>query len=92
MRLSIVATLYRSAPYLREFHRRTSEAARRFAGGDYEIVLVNDGSPDESLDIALELQARDPHLRIVDLSRNFGHHEAIWTGLRHARGAWVSSA
>ena len=89
MRLSIVATLYCSAPYLPEFYRRASETARRFAGDDYEIVLVNDGSPDESLRIAVELQERDPRLRVVDLSRNFGHHQAMWTGLQFARGALV---
>jgi len=89
MRLSVVATLYCSAPYLREFHRRVSETARRFAGSSYEIVLVNDGSPDDSLPIALELRAADPHLRVVDLTRNFGHHEAMWTGLTYARGEWI---
>jgi putative glycosyltransferase len=89
MRLSVVATLFRSAPYVREFLRRAGEAARRFAGDDYEIVLVNDGSPDDSLTLALELQRDDRHLRVVDLSRNFGHHQAMWTGLKHARGDWV---
>lgn len=89
MRLSIVSTMYRSASYLREFHRRASEAAQRYAIDDYEIVLVHDGSPDESLEIALELRADDPHLRIVDLSRNFGHHQAIWIGMQQAKGDWV---
>jgi len=89
MKLSIVTTLYRSAPYIEEFHRRTSEAARQFAGEEYEIVMVNDGSPDESLDKALPLVARDPHLKVVNLSRNFGHHKALMTGLRHAAGDFV---
>jgi putative glycosyltransferase len=88
MQLSIVATLYRSAPYLREFHARATAAARRVTES-YEIVLVNDGSPDPSLEIALELHAADPHVRVVDLSRNFGHHQAIWIGLQQARGAQV---
>ncbi len=89
MRLSVVATLFRSAPYLRDFYRRASAAARGFAGDDYEIVLVNDGSPDDSLTIALQLQAGDRHVRVVDLSRNFGHHQAMWIGLQHARGESV---
>lgn len=88
MDLSIVSSLYRSAPYLREFHRRASAAAQRL-GLDYEILLVNDGSPDESLDIALELQRSDPRLCVIDLSRNFGHHKAMMTGLAHARGRRV---
>ncbi len=88
MDLSIVSSLYRSAAYVEEFHRRASATARQL-GLDYEIVLVNDGSPDESLQIALELQRRDPRLCVVDLSRNFGHHKAMMTGLAHARGRRV---
>lgn len=57
--------------------------------GDYEILFVNDGSPDESLAIALTLRESDPHVKIVDLSRNFGHHKAMMTGLRHAAGKLV---
>lgn len=89
MKLSIVATLYRSAPYIVEFHRRASAAARRVAGDDYEIVLVNDGSPDDSLDIAVRLTKVDDHVVVVDLSRNFGHHKAMMTGLDHASGERV---
>ncbi|HRN82795.1 glycosyltransferase family 2 protein [Nitrosomonas europaea] len=86
MKLSIVATLYQSAPYINEFHERASATARRLVGDDYEIVLVNDGSPDESLALALQLQSRDCHVQVVELSRNFGHHAAIVAGLAQARG------
>lgn len=86
MRLSIVATLYRSAPYLDEFHRRATAAARALVGDDYEIVLVNDGSPDASLEQAIAHSRRDTRIVVVDLSRNFGHHKAMMTGLAHAYG------
>lgn len=86
MKLSIVATLYQSAPYIAEFHRRATAAARALVGADYEIVLVNDGSPDNSLDIAVQLFKEDSRVVVVDLSRNFGHHKAMMTGLGHARG------
>jgi putative glycosyltransferase len=85
MDLSIVSSLYRSAPYLRELHQRASNTARQL-GLDYEIILVNDGSPDESLEVALELRRGDPRLCVIDLSRNFGHHKAVMTGLAHSRG------
>lgn len=88
-RLSVVATLYHSAVYLEEFHRRVTEAAVRCVGDDYEIVLVNDGSPDDSLQRAVRLMEGDPRLRIVDLSRNFGHHRAMMTGLAHSRGELI---
>ena len=88
MNLSIVATLYRSAPHLEEFHARVCRTAAG-ASDDYEVILVNDGSPDESLDMALRLMAVDARLRVVDLARNFGHHKAMMTGLAHARGELV---
>lgn len=89
MKLSIVATMYQSAPYINEFHARTSAIARQLVGDDYEIVLVNDGSPDSSLDIAIKLTEQDSRLVVVDLSRNFGHHKAMMTGLAHTKGERV---
>lgn len=89
MKLSIVATLYQSADYVAQFHERASIAAQQLVGNDYEIILVNDGSPDNSLDIAVQLTEHDPHVAVVDLSRNFGHHKAMMTGLAHATGERV---
>lgn len=89
MKLSIVATLYQSASYIAEFHRRASDVARQIAGGDYEIILVNDGSPDNSLDVAIAVSETDSRVVVIDLSRNFGHHKAMMTGLAHARGQKV---
>ena len=89
MKLSIVATLYQSAAHIIEFHQRASAAARQLAGEDYEIVLVNDGSPDNSLELAVQLTEEDSHTVVVDLSRNFGHHKAMMTGLEHSQGERV---
>ncbi|WP_454835893.1 glycosyltransferase family 2 protein [Pseudomonas lini] len=89
MKLSIVATLYKSAPYLNEFYERASTTAKQLVGDDFEIVLVNDGSPDNSLDLAVKLTEQDSHVVVVDLSRNFGHHKAMMTGLAHAKGERV---
>ena len=89
MKLSIVATLYNSAPHIEEFHRHSSAAACKLVDEDYEIVLVNDGSPDNSLELAIRITENDPHVILVDLSRNFGHHKAMMTGLAHARGERV---
>jgi putative glycosyltransferase len=88
MRLSIVTTLYKSAPYVEPFYRRACAAAAAITD-DYEIVMVDDGSPDDSLATAIKLAARDPRVRVAELSRNFGHHRAMMTGLRLARGAFV---
>lgn len=56
---------------------------------EYEIVFVNDGSPDESLAVAIKIAKSDPHVVVVDLTRNFGHHQAMLTGLAHTRGELV---
>jgi putative glycosyltransferase len=86
MKLSIVATLYKSANYISEFHQRISKIAKELSDEDYEIILVDDGSPDNSLEIAVESSKLDHHLVVVELSRNFGHHKAMMTGLEQARG------
>ncbi len=88
MKLSVVTTLYRSAASIEEFYRRALTAAEQITS-DIEFVMVNDGSPDNSLELALELHRRDPRVIVVDLSRNFGHHKALMTGLAHATGDLV---
>jgi putative glycosyltransferase len=88
MDLSIVTTAYYSAPYLEEFYDRSCAAAEKITKS-FEIIIVNDGSPDDSLQIALSLHQQDERIRVVDLSRNFGHHKAMMAGLSHARGELV---
>ncbi len=88
MQLSVVTTLFQSAPYIDEFYRRVRTEAEKIAS-DLEFVFVNDGSTDSSLDVALDLQKQDGRILVVDLSRNFGHHKAMMTGLEHAQGDLV---
>jgi glycosyltransferase involved in cell wall biosynthesis len=85
--LSIVVPVYNGAGSVGELVAALE--ALRIEGG-HEIVLVNDGSPDNSLAVcrALVDEARVP-ITLVDLSRNYGEHNAVMAGLRHARGAHV---
>jgi putative glycosyltransferase len=83
--LSIVTTLYYSAPYLQEFYTRICTESERITS-DYEIIFVNDGSLDNSLEIVLSFYEKDEKVKVIDLSRNFGHHKAIMTGLAYAKG------
>ncbi|MBO6900915.1 MAG: glycosyltransferase family 2 protein [Rhizobiaceae bacterium] len=85
MKLSIVTTLYKSEATVAAFVARATAAAHAITD-DYEIVMVDDGSPDRSLEIAIGLVGSNPHLRVVELSRNFGHHKALMTGLQQAKG------
>lgn len=86
--ISIVTTMYYSSPYLKDFYLRVKDTVEKLTN-DYEIIFVNDGSPDKSLDIALELQNNDNKIKVIDLSRNFGHHRAIMVGLEHTVGDYV---
>jgi len=86
--LSVVTTLYKSAEFIREFHCRITASLQELTK-NYELVFVNDGSPDDSLQIALSLSYLDPRIKVVDLSRNFGHHSAIVAGLRQSLGDFV---
>src|SRR5947209_15531181 len=81
--LSVVAPVYNEVATIEQFYARVCAALH---GLRFEIVLVDDGSTDGS-DIELEkLAGNDPRVRVVHLSRNFGHQTALTAGLDHARG------
>jgi len=86
--LSILTSQYYAGPYVREFYDRTLAAAQQCAD-DFEIVFVDDGSPDDGKAKVLELIEHDPRVRLVELTRNFGQHRAVLTGLEHTRGDLV---
>ncbi len=88
MELSIVTSMYRSSAYIEEFYKRISASAKKITDS-YEIIFVNDGSPDNSLELAVELHKKDKHVKVLNLSRNFGHHKAIMSGLSYAKGQKV---
>lgn len=86
--ISVVTTLYRSSPYVDEFYARVSKAVAAISQ-NYEIIFVNDGSPDDAVEKAIALHRQDAKVKVIDLSRNFGHHRAIMTGLENAKGKLV---
>ena len=88
MKLSIVTTLYKSSLYVDEFYKRITLEAKKITD-DYEIIFVDDGSPDDSLQKGISLYKQDKKVKVIELSRNFGHHKAIMTGLSHAKGDFV---
>jgi putative glycosyltransferase len=88
MKISVVSTLHKSAPFVEEFVVRARTELEKITD-DHEIILVDDGSPDDSLRIAMALLQTEPRLKIIELSRNFGHHKAMMTGLEHASGDLV---
>jgi dolichol-phosphate mannosyltransferase len=87
--LSIVVPCFNEEACLPALHERLSGAARKAAGEDYEIVLVNDGSRDSSWPIMRKMAADDSHVVAVNLSRNHGHQLALTAGLDLCRGETI---
>jgi putative glycosyltransferase len=89
MTLSVVTTIYRTADCIEAFHAHAAAAAAAI-GADLETIFVNDGSPDDGVRVAETLARRDPRVVVVDLSRNYGQHKALWTGMLMATGDLVA--
>ena len=83
--LSVVVPVYNEAAVLQELQRRL-ETALASCASSHEVVYVDDGSTDESPAMLLAVATADPHVRVIRLSRNFGHQAAVTAGIEHARG------
>jgi dolichol-phosphate mannosyltransferase len=88
VRYSFVVPVYNERDTLPELHSRLSAVADTLDGPS-EILFVDDCSHDGSIDLLVELQARDPRCKVLRLARNFGHQIAITAGLDHALGEAV---
>lgn len=86
--VSIVSPVYRGEKMVAELVRRNVESVSTITD-DYEIILVNDASPDNSWEEIVKQCAANPKVKGINLSRNFGQHYAITAGLRYAKGNWV---
>jgi glycosyltransferase involved in cell wall biosynthesis len=83
--ISVVVPIYNEEELVRIFHAAVADSMED-SGEAWEVVYINDGSRDSSLQLLRELQAEDTHVVVVDLSRNWGHMGAISAGLQTARG------
>ena len=81
--LSVAAPAYNEVDCIREFHRRVVDALE---GIMFELILVDDGSTDGTAEVLREMAAEDQRVKVIALSRNFGHQPALTAGLDHATG------
>jgi glycosyltransferase involved in cell wall biosynthesis len=86
--LSVVIPVYRCAECLDALYERLVRTLEALAPS-FELVMVDDRSPDGSWDLLVQLAQRDARLRAFRLSRNFGQHAAITAGLAESRGRWT---
>jgi polyisoprenyl-phosphate glycosyltransferase len=83
--ISVVVPLYNEQEIIMAFHTAIVDAMA-VVEEDWEVIYVNDGSTDSSLQLLRDVQAQDYHVIVVDLSRNWGHMGALWAGLQTAQG------
>jgi polyisoprenyl-phosphate glycosyltransferase len=88
--LSIVVPCFNEEAVIEETHSRMTRMAARLNELEYEIIYVDDGSHDGTAGILERLQQSDPRVRVIGLSRNFGHQIAVTAGLEHAKGDAVA--
>lgn len=89
MLLSIVIPCYNESGNVAELYRQLQAVAER-VDGEVEFVFVDDGSRDDTLEQLRELTRRDPRVRVLSLSRNFGHQAALTAGIEYAAGDAVA--
>lgn len=86
--ISVVSPVYRGEKMVHELVKRIRENVTRITD-DFDIILVNDASPDQSWQMILKECAEDKRVKGINLSRNFGQHKAIRAGLNYAKGNWI---
>lgn len=86
--LSVVIPVYGSDDVLAELHQRVVATLEKITP-NFELILVNDASPDKAWNVIQELAAKDARVRGLNLSRNFGQYPALTCGLAESRGEWV---
>lgn len=84
-KLSAIIACYRDAPAVPLMHERLTATFQKL-GVDYEIIFVNDNSPDNAREVLTALAARDPHVVVINHSRNFGSQSAFTSGMNVATG------
>ena len=85
-KVSVVIPMYYEEEVAEECYNRVSNCLKALKNYDYEIIVVNDGSKDNTLDILQNLAKNDIKLKVVSFSRNFGHQAAVTAGLKYTTG------
>ncbi|WP_200869088.1 glycosyltransferase [Bacteroides reticulotermitis] len=88
MEISVVSPVYKAENFVMELVRQIIDNVERLSS-DFEIILVNDASPDKSWQEISKICKNDKRVKGINLSRNFGQHYAITAGLNFAQGEWV---
>ena len=87
--ISVIVPIYNEEENIRTLYNRLTDTLKKDISDDYEIIFVNDGSKDSSITIIKSLASLDNKVKYIDLSRNFGHQNAVFAGMNYVNGASV---
>ena len=85
IKYSVIIPMYNEEEVILESYRRLDNVMRPL-GEEYELIFDNDGSRDRTMEIMLDVAKKDPHVKIVDFARNFGHQTAVTAGMKYSSG------
>ena len=81
-KISIIVPMYCEEKIVHECYSRLTDVLKNIENYDYEIIFIDDGSKDDTLEILIEISEKDNAVKIISFSRNFGHQAAVTAGLR----------
>lgn len=87
--ISVVVPCYNEEEVIKDFYTEVARVFEKLKNYKYELVFVNDGSNDKTLEILKELKKADRDIKIISFSRNFGKESAIYAGLENSKGDLV---
>ena len=85
-KISLIVPMYYEEKVVNECYKRLTEVLQKLENYDYEIIFVNDGSKDKTLELLEKIAANDNKIKILSFTRNFGHQCAVTAGLKHVSG------
>ncbi len=85
-KISVIVPMYCEEKIIQECYNRLKNVLQKIKNYEYEVIFVNDGSKDKTLEMLIELSKQDEHVKIISFSRNFGHQAAVTAGLKYVTG------
>ena len=85
-KISLIVPVYYEEKVVNECYKRLTEVLQNLENYDYEIIFINDGSKDRTLELLEEVASKDNKIKILSFARNFGHQAAVTAGLKHISG------
>lgn len=85
-KITVIVPLFNEEEVLKECYNRISNICNSIENYEYELIFVNDGSKDKTLNILEQIASEDKNVKVISFSRNFGHQCAVTAGLRYVTG------